>query len=135
MHNRIKGWLDKGNVRPEDYVGGNSSKNEEAVRSNFASKAKKYFKHLPMAREAVAMYFCMLDARTPLWVKGAVAAALAYFVMPADAIPDFLPVIGLGDDAGVLAATLTAVASHVTSEHRDQARTWMEEENLGAAGA
>ena len=70
----------------------------------------------------------MLDAKTPLWVKTTVAAALAYFILPTDAIPDFLPVVGLGDDVGILTAALTAISTHVTSEHREQAQEWMEQE-------
>ena len=130
MNNRLTTWFRGAPIRPEVYVGDDAGRNESAVREGFFAKAKRYLKYLPMATEAVAMYFCMLDARTPLWVKGTVAAALAYFILPADAIPDFLPAIGLGDDAGVLTAALTAVASHVTDDHRDQAREWMESESL-----
>ena len=135
MVNRISGWLQKAAIRPEDYVGGDEAKNEEAVRRGFASKAKQYLRHIPLAREAVAMYFCMLDSRTPVWVKASVAAALAYFVLPVDSIPDFIPIIGLGDDIGVIAATFSAVSSHVRPEHRDQAAEWIQSEHLGTAGA
>src|SRR5262245_59528840 len=91
-------------VRPEDYVGSDEAKNEQIVRAGFVAKAKRYLNRLPLAHETVAMYFCLLDPKTPLWVKGTVAAALAYFVVPLDAIPDLLPIVGLSDDAGVLAA-------------------------------
>jgi uncharacterized membrane protein YkvA (DUF1232 family) len=74
------------------------------------------------------MYFCLLDTKTPLWVKGTAAAALAYFILPFDAIPDILPAVGLSDDAGMLAATLTAIAAHITDEHRARARAWMQTE-------
>ena len=98
------------------------------VHEGFVAKAKRYLRFLPMATEVVAMYFCMLDAKTPLWVKTTVAAALAYFILPTDAIPDFLPVVGLGDDVGVLTAALTAISTHVTSEHRERAQEWIEQE-------
>ncbi len=80
---------------------------------------------MPLAQETVAMYFCLLDPKTPLWVKGTVAAALAYFILPLDAVPDLLPIVGLSDDAGVLAAALSAVSAHITDEHRARARGWM----------
>ena len=130
MKNRIKGWFATAPVRPEVYVGDDAERNESTVREGFAAKAKRYLKQLPLARETVAMYFCMLDARTPLWVKATVAAALAYFILPADAIPDFIPLAGLGDDAGVLTAALTAVTAHVTAEHRAQADEWIGREGL-----
>ena len=83
-----------------------------------------------MASEVVAMYFCMLDPTTPLWVKGTVAAALAYFILPLDAIPDLIPLAGLGDDAGVLTAALTAITAHITAEHRRKARAWLDAESI-----
>ena len=66
--------------------------------------------------------------RRPIWVKATAAAALAYFILPFDAVPDFLPIVGLSDDASVLAAALTAIAAHITDEHRTKARVWMEDE-------
>jgi len=45
--------------------------------------------------------------------------ALVYFLMPLDAIPDFLPGIGFLDDAGVIAMALAAVKSEV-----DKFKAW-----------
>ncbi|SIO34962.1 Uncharacterized membrane protein YkvA, DUF1232 family [Singulisphaera sp. GP187] len=124
MENR---WLIpfKKGVRPEDYVGHDEARNEHVVREGFLAKAKRSLNRLPLAHETVALYFCLLDPKTPLWVKGIVGAALAYFILPLDAIPDFLPLAGFSDDAGVLAAALTAVSAHITDEHRARARAWM----------
>ena len=60
------------------------------------------------------MYFCVLDPATPVWVKAIAAAALAYFILPLDAVPDLLPIVGLSDDASVLAAAFAAISTHVT---------------------
>jgi uncharacterized membrane protein YkvA (DUF1232 family) len=49
-------------------------------------------------------------------------AALAYFVLPTDMIPDFLIGVGFGDDAAVLLATINMVRSHITPAHREAAR-------------
>jgi uncharacterized membrane protein YkvA (DUF1232 family) len=114
-------------IKPEYYVGSDEPHNEEVVRERFAAKAKRYLRRLPLAHETVAMYFCLLDPATPVWVKATAAAALAYFVLPLDAMPDILPVVGLSDDASVLAAALAAVAAHITEEHRTKARIWMED--------
>jgi uncharacterized membrane protein YkvA (DUF1232 family) len=41
----------------------------------------------------------MRDKRTPWYVKALVILVLAYIVSPIDIIPDFIPVIGLLDEA------------------------------------
>jgi uncharacterized membrane protein YkvA (DUF1232 family) len=114
-------------IKPEYYVGSDESHNEEVVRERFATKAKRYLRRLPLAHETVSMYFCLLDPATPVWVKATAAAALAYFVLPLDAVPDLLPIVGLSDDVSVLAAALAAVSTHITEEHRTKARIWMED--------
>jgi uncharacterized membrane protein YkvA (DUF1232 family) len=134
MNNPFARWLGRPRpgdppIRPEDYVGRDEARNEQVVREGFVAKAKRYLRQVPMAEEVVALYFCMLDARTPLWVKGTAAAALAYFILPLDAVPDLLPLVGLGDDVTVLSAALAAVAPHITAEHRAQARRWMAHEH------
>jgi len=50
-------------------------------------------------------------------------AALAYFIMPADMIPDILVGIGLTDDAAVIAAVMGMLASHIKPHHRAAAAT------------
>jgi uncharacterized membrane protein YkvA (DUF1232 family) len=47
---------------------------------------------------------------------------MAYFVLPADLIPDYIPVIGYTDDAAVLAGAIRLVAAHLTDDHREAAR-------------
>ncbi|MGO9830792.1 MAG: YkvA family protein [Myxococcaceae bacterium] len=44
------------------------------------------------------------DGRVPLWRKLVGVAAVAYLVWPFDLIPDFIPILGWLDDAGVLTA-------------------------------
>ena len=44
--------------------------------------------------------------KMPFWVIGSVVFALLYVLSPIDLIPDFIPVIGLVDDAAVLGLCL-----------------------------
>jgi uncharacterized membrane protein YkvA (DUF1232 family) len=117
-------------IRPEEYVGADSSRNEQTVREGFLKKARKSLRYLPLAEEVAAAYVCMLDGRTPIWVKATVAGALAYFILPFDAVPDVLPFVGLNDDAAVITAALSAISSHLTDEHRRKARSWLRAEQI-----
>ncbi len=119
-----------GTPRPEDFVGSDPAENERVVRAGFSAKAKAYLSRIPMSEEVVALYFCLLDGKTPVWVKAIAAAALAYFILPIDAVPDLLPLIGLGDDISVLSAALAAVSTNLTAEHRARARAWLRDEQI-----
>jgi len=76
--------------------------------------------------KALILYFCMRDHATPRWARGVIIGALAYFVLPLDAVPDFLPGIGFVDDLGVLVAALTTILAHVKPEHQKRARELLE---------
>jgi uncharacterized membrane protein YkvA (DUF1232 family) len=82
---------------------------------------------IPFAEDLLAAYYCAFDRGTPRHVQLALMGALAYFVLPADAVPDVLPVLGFGDDAAVLAGTLKLVSDHITPAHRDAAQAKLEE--------
>lgn len=77
---------------------------------------------IPFAEEAAAAYFCAVDPATPARVRAILVAALAYFIMPADMIPDVLVGLGFTDDAAVFWAAWQAVSGHVTARHREKAR-------------
>ena len=95
---------------------------EARVKRAFWTKAKRVGSKLPFAEDLLAAYYCAFDHATPLQVKAALIGALAYFVLPFDAIPDMLPLLGYGDDAAVLVTALRMVAAHLRPEHRDAAR-------------
>jgi uncharacterized membrane protein YkvA (DUF1232 family) len=96
--------------------------NEQKVRSAFWPKLAKVFASIPFAEDAVAAYYCAFDRATPLKVKGILLAALAYFVLPIDAIPDFILGLGFTDDMAVLVTAITMIRSHLKPEHYDMAR-------------
>ena len=53
--------------------------------------------------------------------------ALGYFVLPADAIPDFVPAAGYADDLGALVMALGTVAFYVTPAIKEKARKKLED--------
>ena len=98
------------------------AEDEKTLKRRFWRKLRALAARLPFAEDLVAAHYCAFDRQTPLHVKAALIGALAYFVLPADVVPDVLPVIGYTDDAAVLAAAIKLVASHITPEHREAAR-------------
>ena len=53
------------------------------------------------------------DGSVSKWRKLLLVAALAYVVIPFDAVPDMLPVVGWLDDAGVVTLALTSMLADV----------------------
>ena len=91
---------------------------EGEVRAKFWRTARKAARQVPFMDEVVAAYYCALDRNTPLRAKGILLAALAYFILPADTIPDIVLGLGFTDDIAVLTAAITAVRAHMTPAHR-----------------
>lgn len=101
---------------------GGKAAEEGEVREKFWCTARKAARHIPFMEELVAAYYCALDRNTPLRAKGILLAALGYFILPADAIPDFVFGLGFTDDIAVLTAAIAAVRAHITPAHRLAAR-------------
>ena len=98
------------------------AKNTATVERGFWKKLLKVAGRIPFAEDAAAAYFCAVDPATPTRVKGILIAALAYFVVPTDAIPDFVAGFGFTDDAAVLAMAISLVSTQIKPEHRRKAR-------------
>ena len=96
--------------------------NEQRVVRGFWPKMRKVAAHVPFAGEALAVWYCARDEETPIAAKGMMFAALAYFVMPFDAIPDVIAGLGYTDDAAVFVAVLSIVGKHLKPRHREAAR-------------
>lgn len=101
---------------------------ERRVRENFWRTARRAARHIPFMEDVVASYYAATDRNTPTRVRGILLAALAYFVMPVDMIPDFLIGFGFTDDLAVLTAAVTAIQGHINPTHRAAAREALERE-------
>lgn len=101
------------------------ARNSRIVEKSFWQKLLKVAGYVPFAEELAAAYFCALDPITPARVKGILIAALAYFVLPFDAIPDFIAGFGFTDDAAVLAAAIGLVSGHIKDRHHRRARAML----------
>ena len=92
--------------------------NEQRVELGFWPKIRRVAAKVPFAKEALAVWYCAKDDDTPLAAKGMMLAALAYFVMPIDAIPDFIAGLGYTDDAAVFTALLAILGKNLKPKHK-----------------
>lgn len=96
---------------------------ETSIKAGFWRTFRKAAGQIPFAEDVVASYYCALDPRTPGKSKAVLFGALAYFIMPVDAIPDILAFVGFSDDIAVLSLAIATVRSNLTEAHRIAART------------
>ena len=109
------------------------AENEKTVREKFWPKLRRVVGKVPFARDAVAAYYCATDRKTSLKTRGILFAALAYFVMPFDVVPDLFAVIGFTDDLAVLTAAFALIRSSIKPEHYEKADVALEK-NLNRQG-
>jgi uncharacterized membrane protein YkvA (DUF1232 family) len=99
--------------------------NEQRVARGFWPKMRKVASRVPFAADALSLWWCARDPATPTAAKGMMFAALAYFVLPTDAIPDVLPALGFTDDAAVIAALIAIVGKNLKPRHKDSAKDFL----------
>jgi uncharacterized membrane protein YkvA (DUF1232 family) len=82
------------------------------------------------ARDAYAIYLAARDPRVPWDAKALAFLVAAYLLSPIDLIPDFIPILGYGDDLIIVALGALAVAQlvppDIMSEHRATAERVLE---------
>lgn len=87
------------------------------VKGHFAAAGRE------VVEKALWLYYAAEAPATPAWARTTIFGALAYFILPLDAIPDAIPAAGYSDDLGALALALTLVAAHVTDDVKAKAET------------
>jgi uncharacterized membrane protein YkvA (DUF1232 family) len=87
-------------------------------------------RYLRMARLVVKLptyarvvWGILRDPRTPIGLKGMLAAALAYVVFPIDLVPDAIPILGQADDLTVLLLVLDLFIQNAPPEVRAEHAT------------
>jgi uncharacterized membrane protein YkvA (DUF1232 family) len=99
---------------------------ESGLRQRIWNKLKREAANIPFVEDALTAHYCAFDRNTPLYVKLALVGAVAYFLVPDDLIPDSIPVLGVADDAAVLAGAMKVFAAHIKPEHRQAAKLMLE---------
>jgi len=101
---------------------------EKRARTDFWSKVKRFAGQVPFVEDIVAGYYCALDPATPMRVRGMLLAAIAYFILPFDFVPDIIAGLGFADDAALFTAVLALVSAHITPTHRAAAARALDKE-------
>lgn len=96
--------------RMEDY-----KEKEKYVDENLWNKLEKSGKKVSFAKDILALYRYMKDPFVKWYRKAIVIAALVYFIVPIDTIPDITPLFGYLDDLGVITALLKYLGSELMS--------------------
>ncbi len=91
--------------------------------SGFRNKLNRFAKLAgrELVEKSLYLYYAAQRPETPAWAKATVYAALGYFIVPTDAIPDLTPLLGYGDDLGAITLALATIAAYVTPEVKEQA--------------
>jgi len=116
------------NIEDEDVSQFDADKmqaDKRLVMREFGQKLKSSMGKIPFADDVTAAFYCAMDGKTPASVKAILFGALAYFIMPADVVPDFIVGLGFTDDASVIAAAIAAVRAHINDTHREKARAFL----------
>lgn len=104
-----------------------NARRERRLQSGFWKAVRRVAGNTPFLADLLAAYYCVMDQQTPTRVRAILLAALAYFILPVDTIPDFLAFFGFTDDIAVLTAAIAAVSGSITDAHKRAAQKTLQE--------
>ncbi|MBC8016040.1 MAG: DUF1232 domain-containing protein [Sporomusaceae bacterium] len=93
----------------------------EKLKNNTVKAGKK------LVYVVLLLYYTLQKDNVPLKAKTAIIGALGYFIVPIDAIPDLLPMVGLTDDLGALMIALATVSMYIDDEVKRKAKTQLDQ--------
>ena len=84
----------------------------------FWRKVTKYGKKAgrEVIEKALWLFYASTKAEMPREHKLLILGTLGYFILPFDLIPDFIPVVGYGDDLAALAAAVRQVLKYIDDD-------------------
>ncbi|SDE67173.1 YkvA family protein [Sporomusa acidovorans] len=94
-----------------------------------AGRLFRFWGWLKLLRDnALLLYYAWRHPQTPGYLKGLLAALLLYLFSPIDLVPDYLPVVGIADDAVLLTSAMlfltNLLPAQVVAESRRQSEKW-----------
>ena len=74
---------------------------------------------------ALKLYYATENPACPVRIKAAIYAALGYFILPLDLIPDVIPIVGFSDDLLAIGAALAMAHMYIDDRVVQQAKDKM----------
>lgn len=121
MRNPTEIVIENGETQPR-YLPLDLGPSRKRTKRKLIPKLLRVAGRIPFADDLAAAWYAAIDPATPRKAKAVLFAALGYFMMPADMVPDVIAGLGFTDDATVLATALSIVGTQIRSRHRVQAR-------------
>jgi uncharacterized membrane protein YkvA (DUF1232 family) len=75
-----------------------------------------------IVEKALLLRQLLASPEVPGWAKALVVGVLGYFILPLDAVPDFVPVLGYADDFAAMLLVLAELNMYATPEMEREAR-------------
>ena len=87
-------------------------------------KLAKHFKSvgLQAAYKVLQLFYVAQNPKCPKRVKAGIYGALGYFIMPFDAIADFIPFVGYTDDLALIGTAIVIAQFYINDEVRIKAK-------------
>lgn len=105
-------------------------------KGDFAEKISRIAKRAgaKLVYAALILYYTLQSPMVSVKDKAIIIGALGYLISPLDAIPDAIPIAGLGDDLAVLLYVLQKVWIDVSDDVKDKARgklaKWFDDDEI-----
>ena len=109
---------------------------EKFTENAFVEKVSKIAKRAgsKLVYAALVLYYTMQSDKVSLKDKAIIIGALGYLIAPVDAMPDIIPIAGLGDDLAVLLFVLEKVWGGVTEDIKAKAKAklakWFDDDEI-----
>jgi uncharacterized membrane protein YkvA (DUF1232 family) len=102
---------------------------KEYSESRLWEKIKKVAKKagIKVIYYVLVLFYALQSENVTIAEKALIVAALGYFILPLDLIPDFIPIAGYGDDAAVLYGlikTLDCIDERVKAQAKSKLKEW-----------
>ena len=73
------------------------------------------------------LYYALQSSKVTVTEKALIIGALGYFILPLDLVPDFIPIVGYGDDCAVLYGLiqkLNCIDESVKAQAKSKLKEW-----------